>query len=146
MEFAACSSDRVRKVLDDRISVNPEYVRFDSDDSEYEADEGRNDGKKTIVYFTTISFLAEHSTGAIEKIKRTLTPLISNRLCRQSSRRLIDRIRILYFLILNFCRLLSAVPGSLSGSSPGESNVQQAKLTPAGFANCQGGRYFLLPF
>ena len=82
----------------------------------------------------------------LEKIKRTLTLLISNRLCRQSSRRLIDRIRILYFLILNFCWLLSAVPGSLSGSSPGASNVQQAKLTPAGFANCQGGRYFLLPF
>ena len=92
MEFAACSSDRVRKVLDDRISVNPEYVRFDSDDSEYEADEGRNDGKKTIVYFTTISFLAEHSTGAIEKIKRTLE-LFGNES---------DRIRVIW--ISQCCR------------------------------------------
>ena len=68
----------------------------------------------------------------------TLTPLISNRLARQSSRRLTDKIRILFFfLILNFCQLLSAVPGCLSGSSPRAGKVQQAKSMPAGFVNCE---------
>ncbi len=72
MEFVGCDDDEIRKALDAKIEVCPEYV-YSKDDEDVEisrADAG--EGRKKIVYFLTVSFLAEHGEEAVEKIKKNL--------------------------------------------------------------------------
>ncbi len=69
MEFVGCDDDEIRRALDEKIVVRPEYV---CDDKEGTEEQKRSGGRKTIAYFVTVSFLAEHGAGSVEKIKKNL--------------------------------------------------------------------------
>ena len=72
MEFAHTDDVAVKEVLNNRIVVCPEIIYCE----DYADITGgvieRVNGKKTILFYTTISFLAENGNKAIEKINRTL--------------------------------------------------------------------------
>lgn len=71
-EFANTDDDTVIDVLNNRIVVCPENIYFEEDTDEDGAVIEKVNGKKTVLYYTTISFLAENGNKAIEKINRTL--------------------------------------------------------------------------
>ncbi len=68
-EFVGSADAEVADALAEKITVCPEFV-YDEDEELPAASSGKD--RKTIVYFTTISFLAEHGQKAIDKIGRTL--------------------------------------------------------------------------
>ena len=76
MEFAQTEDDEVRKVLDEKIEVLPEFI-YDRADTDRAPGEDR-DGKKTLIFFTTISFLAENGEAGIRKISSALDILSDN--------------------------------------------------------------------
>ncbi len=87
VEFAGCDDEEVRSVLDKKIIVRPELVYGDEEEVYREEDPGAgSDGKKTVVYYTTISFLAENGRGGIEKIKRVMEVFAGSA----------DRIRVIW--------------------------------------------------
>ena len=69
MEFADTDKQEVRRVLEEKILVCCEYV-CNGEDDVTDADE--RSSRKRIVYYTTISFLAEHGQKAVDKIRRNL--------------------------------------------------------------------------
>ncbi len=72
MEFVHTDDDAVKDALNSKIVVCPEIVfREDDEDIAGVFNETEN-GKKTILFYTTISFLAENGSKAIEKINRVL--------------------------------------------------------------------------
>ncbi len=88
-EFIGADDEDVCAALDRKIEVCPQYVYSKEDEAvEIAADEDDIDstGKKTLVYFLTVSFLAEHGMKAIEKINRNLETFGENS----------DRIRVLW--------------------------------------------------
>ncbi len=72
MEFAGCDDDDVRAALDEKLIVCPEYVYKKDDAHKDGVRDNADDGMKTIVYFLTVSFLAEHGEKAVEKIRKSL--------------------------------------------------------------------------
>ena len=72
MGFAGTDDEAIRGVLDDKIIVRPDMV---FKDKEHEA--GKTAGKKTLVYLTSISTLAEKGQAATDKINRVLDILSS---------------------------------------------------------------------
>lgn len=89
MDFVSCCDNEVSDVLDRKLEVCPEFIYSkEPGNTRDEADpESLNtDGKKKIIYFITISFLAENKHTAIEKINRTMDVFEQNR----------DRLRIIW--------------------------------------------------
>ena len=72
MEFAHTDDVAVKEVLNNRIVVCPEIIYCEDDADITGGVIERVNGKKTILFYTTISFLAENGNKAIEKINRTL--------------------------------------------------------------------------
>ncbi len=75
MEFTdAVEDDGVRAVLDKKIEVCPGLVcgRDASSGKTTAAGDHENDSRKHIVYYTTISMLAEHGKTAVDKINSVL--------------------------------------------------------------------------
>ena len=72
MEFAHTDDVSVKEVLNNRIVVCPEIIYCEDDADITGGVIERVNGKKTILFYTTISFLAENGNKAIEKINRTL--------------------------------------------------------------------------
>ena len=73
-EFICSDEETVLEALDRKIKVCSEYIYYE-DEAEEEEGPGCEiipDGRKTIVYFLTISFLAENGKKAIEKIAKDL--------------------------------------------------------------------------
>ena len=72
-EFICSDEETVLEALDRKIKVCSEYIYYE-DEAEEEGPgcEIIPDGRKTIVYFLTISFLAENGKKAIEKIAKDL--------------------------------------------------------------------------
>ena len=65
-----------RKAFGDRIEVLPEFVYGCGDDDQ--APGAQRAGKKTLIFFTTISFLAENAQAGIRKISDVLDILSGN--------------------------------------------------------------------
>lgn len=82
MDFVSCCDDEAADVIDKKLEVCPEFIYAkDAADTPAEADTGSADktGKKKIIYFITISFLAENRHTAIKKINKTLDVFEQNR-------------------------------------------------------------------
>lgn len=71
MEFVHTDDDEVKEILNKRMVVWPEII-YREDDGDTTGVVEKVNGKKTILFYTTISFLAENGNKAIEKINRTL--------------------------------------------------------------------------
>ena len=84
MQFASCDDEEVRAALDAKITVCPQYVYSDEviKDKASAENESRKTGpdsrQKMLVYYLTVSFLAENKERAIDKINRTLEVFASN--------------------------------------------------------------------
>ena len=99
MDFAGAADDEnIRAVLEEKISVRPEFIYNAGDDEELK--DRTDDGKKTVVFFTSVSLLAECGTEAIDKIRNTLDVFADNS----------DRIKVLWI------SQLGDAAGSLDGS------------------------------
>ncbi len=72
MEFTDCCDDDIKQALDEKIMVCPEYVYTNDDTHRGDTCAGEVKSRKTIVYFLTVSFLAEHGSKAVEKINKNL--------------------------------------------------------------------------
>ncbi|MBR4573658.1 MAG: LicD family protein [Lachnospiraceae bacterium] len=82
MDFVSCCDDEVSDVLDKKLAVCPEFIyRKDRSGSVGKTLERSTDkaAKKKIVYFLTISFLAENKLAAIKKINKTFDVFYQNR-------------------------------------------------------------------
>ena len=71
MEFVHTDDDEVKEILNKRMVVWPEII-YREDDGDTTGVVEKVNGKKTVLFYTTISFLAENGNKAIEKINRTL--------------------------------------------------------------------------
>ncbi len=76
-EFAGSEDDEVFSALDKKIEVRPELVCCNKTVPADDANE--KIGKKTVVFFTTVSFLAENGEKAIAKIGKVLDVFEENR-------------------------------------------------------------------
>ena len=74
MEFVNTDNEEVKEVLEKKMIVDPKAVFTDADKSRKMA-EG---DKKTILFYTSISSLAEKGIKAVEKIERTLDIFAEN--------------------------------------------------------------------
>ncbi len=75
--FVNTTDREVLKALDEKIEVAPQFVfNPKKEDCEYVCDKG---GRKTLVYFTTVSFLAERGSKGIEKINSVIDILMQNK-------------------------------------------------------------------
>ena len=83
MEFIGSDSDNVRKLLEKKITVDPELIFSDKGKCPDNTD---TDGRKTILFYTSISSLAEGGGRAIRKIQSALDVFASNS----------DRIRVIW--------------------------------------------------
>ncbi len=72
MEFTKASGQAALDALDEKIAVSPEYVYLMKAPPKEASPEGADGRKKTILYFTTISFLAENKNRAVDKIQRVI--------------------------------------------------------------------------
>lgn len=70
LEFTGASDEEAGAVLDEKLSVRPDLVFTEGGGKDPAGRDGQKE--KKIVYFTTISFLAERGHDAIEKIRRNL--------------------------------------------------------------------------
>ena len=75
-EFVGSEDPKIREILDERIRVAPEFVYRQED--EHPGKESREGDRKTLIFFTTISFLAENRKAGIDKINRTIDILSEN--------------------------------------------------------------------
>lgn len=78
-EFTGADDDAVSDALDKKIKADPAVVFKKEDEPIHNESD-----KKTIVYFTTLSILAERGMDAVKKIEKTIDMFVS---CR-------DRIRV----------------------------------------------------
>ncbi len=85
MQFISCDDKEVRTTLDGKIAVCPEYI-YTKDDGKTDSKADHESRRKTIVYYLTVSFLAENKEHAIDKINRNLEVFGSNA----------DRIRVIW--------------------------------------------------
>ncbi len=77
MEFVRSSDEQVKTALENKICVLPEYICGAGDDPAGGITDSA-DGKKTIMLYTTISFLAENKGRAIDKLRRTFDLFMEN--------------------------------------------------------------------
>ena len=77
MEFTGTDDRKIRSIFEDRIKVSPQYI-YDKKEDSCVPDDTKHDGK-IIIYFTTLSFLAEHGQKGIEKINACLDIFEQNR-------------------------------------------------------------------
>ena len=85
-QFINRDDDEVRAALDKKLSVESDMVFSRDRDCKMASDNFGSDGRKRLVYFTTVSFLAENGHRAIDKIQRTLDVFEENR----------DRIKVIW--------------------------------------------------
>lgn len=84
MEYAKTADPEAEAVLDDKIRVCPGYVYDEDDEDTPRAPSGT--GKKTLIYYLSISYLAENKDRAIDKIRDNLAIFEQNA----------DRIRVIF--------------------------------------------------
>ena len=82
MEFIGCDDEEVKSALDSKLEVSRKLLIADDDPGI----ESHADGKKILVYYTTISFLAEYGHRAVDKIRDSIGVFEQNA----------DRIRVIW--------------------------------------------------
>lgn len=73
MEFIDCDDDEVKTALDKKLAVCPDLVFTEEAGHSEMAERGEDhDGRKNLLYYTTISFLAENDQKAVDKINEAV--------------------------------------------------------------------------
>ncbi|MBO4267136.1 MAG: LicD family protein [Lachnospiraceae bacterium] len=95
LEFIGSDSEDIRRSLERKITADPELIIHDTD----ECTDGKDsDGRKTILFYTSISSLAEGGSRAVCKIRSALDVFAASS----------DRIRVVWIT-----RCCSELPGSI---------------------------------